>query len=91
MKIPQPRNCERVHLYFLKCYNVVKQSVSDCLMLKGDFIVNEMQLKVWAKLIVNAMSAGDMNKVAEAYGKVSENGTMEDAAKLEEFISALQG
>ena len=53
--------------------------------------MNEMQLKVWAKLIVTAMNAGDMNKVTEAYAKVSENGTMEDAAKLEEFIAALQG
>ena len=52
--------------------------------------MNEMQLKVWARLIITAMKAGDMDKVAEAYGKVSENGTMEDAAKLEQFIIELQ-
>jgi len=50
--------------------------------------MNEMQLKVWAKMIVTAMGLGDMDKVAEIYGKLSEQMTMEDAAKLEELIAA---
>jgi len=51
--------------------------------------LNEMQLTVWAKMIVTAMSSGDMGKVSELYGKVSEKMSMEDAAKLEALIAAL--
>lgn len=50
--------------------------------------MNEMQLKVWAKMISTAMSAGDMDKVAEIYSIVSEKATMEDAAKLEELVAS---
>ena len=51
--------------------------------------MNEMQLKVWAKLIFTAMNSGDMSKVAEIYSTISEKASMEEAAKLEEFIAAL--
>ena len=51
--------------------------------------MNEMQLKVWAKIIFNAMNAGDMDKVTELYSKISTQATMEDAAKLEQMIAAL--
>ena len=50
--------------------------------------MNEMQLKVWAKLIATAMKSGDMEKVAEIYSNLSEKASMEDAAKLEELIAA---
>lgn len=51
--------------------------------------MNEMQLKVWAKMIFTAMSAGDMDKVTEIYSMVSEKASMEEAAKLEEIIASL--
>jgi hypothetical protein len=50
--------------------------------------MNEMQLKVFANMIVAAMKAGDMDKVSEIYNKVSGMATMEDAAKLEAMIAA---
>jgi hypothetical protein len=46
------------------------------------------QLLVWSKMIATAMNAGDMEKVTELYGKVSEAGSMEDAAKLEQMVAA---
>ncbi|MDR0324494.1 MAG: hypothetical protein LBI19_00175 [Oscillospiraceae bacterium] len=51
--------------------------------------MNEMQLKVFATMIAAAMKSGNMEKVTEIYHIVSEKGTMEDAAKLEDMIAAL--
>jgi len=50
--------------------------------------MNEAQLKLWCNMIVAAMKAGDMDKVAELYGKFSALASMEDAAKLEAMIAA---
>ena len=52
--------------------------------------MNEAQLKLWAKLIFNAMNAGDMDQVTKIYSNVSEKASMEDAAKLEAFIAELK-
>ncbi|MDR0293831.1 MAG: hypothetical protein LBH95_06740 [Oscillospiraceae bacterium] len=46
------------------------------------------QLAVWAKVIVTAMQAGDMDKVTEIYSKISTMASMEEAAKLEAMIAA---
>jgi hypothetical protein len=48
-----------------------------------------MQLTVWAKMIITGMSTGNMERVAEIYGMVSEKASMEEAAKLEEIIASL--
>ena len=50
--------------------------------------MNEMQMKVFANMIAKEMKAGNMDKVTELYGKVSEMASMEEAAKLEELIAA---
>jgi hypothetical protein len=53
--------------------------------------MNEMQLKVFANMIANAMKAGEMDKVSEIYGKVSTMASMEEAAELEKMIAAAMG
>ena len=50
--------------------------------------MNEAQLKIWSNMIVNAMKAGDMDKVSEIYSKFSGIASMEDAAKVEAQIAA---
>ena len=50
--------------------------------------MNDAQLKLFSTLIVNAMKAGEMDKVTEIYNKVSTMASMEDAAKLEGMIAA---
>ena len=52
-------------------------------------MMNDMQLTMWAKIIAGAMKSGDMEKVSEIYSKISENATMENAARLEEIIATL--
>ena len=53
--------------------------------------MNEMQLMVWAKMIVSAMNDGNMDQMNDAYSKFSEKASMEDAAQLEGLIAKLTG
>jgi hypothetical protein len=63
----------------------------DCPEKRVERAVNEMQLTVWAKMIITGMKSGNMDRVAEIYGMVSEKASMEEAAKLEEIIASLSG
>ena len=51
--------------------------------------MNDMQLTVWAKMISAAMKTGDMDKVTQLYGDISNKASMEEAARLEEIIASL--